>query len=152
MRLLPSAARLIVLASAAWPQGGVVTRVVDGDTFDVRPGVRVRLWGIDAPESKQLCADGWRAGEAASSALRSLVSGKEVACEDRSKDRYSRMIGLCRAGGKDVSAEMVRLGLAWAFVRYSADYVGDEAKARLAVIGIWAHQCRPAWDWRAERR
>jgi endonuclease YncB( thermonuclease family) len=141
-----------MLASAAWAQGGVVTRVVDGDTIDVRPGVRVRLWGIDAPEKSQVCDDGWRAGALASEALRSLVAGHEIRCEDRGKDRYGRMIGLCKAGGVDVGAELVRSGYAWAFVRYSSDYVGDEAKAKAGRLGLWAHGCQPAWDWRAERR
>jgi len=150
--LLVGALAGALLAGMALAQGGAVTRVVDGDTIDIRPGVRVRLWGIDAPESRQVCADGWRAGAFASEALRTMVAGHEVACEDRGRDRYGRMIGLCRANGEDVGAEMVRLGFAWAFVRYSADYVGDEAKARSAGVGVWAHGCQPAWAWRAERR
>jgi endonuclease YncB( thermonuclease family) len=47
---------------------------------------------------------------------------------------------------------MVELGQAWAFVRYSRDYVGLEDKARRENLGIHAHRCQPAWEWRAKRR
>jgi endonuclease YncB( thermonuclease family) len=47
---------------------------------------------------------------------------------------------------------MVRAGLAWAFVRYSRDYVVQEAEAKAAGLGIHAHQCEKAWDYRARLR
>jgi len=47
---------------------------------------------------------------------------------------------------------MVREGLAWAFVRYSSDYVGQEAKAKADRLGIHAYDCQPAWEWRAQQR
>jgi hypothetical protein len=47
---------------------------------------------------------------------------------------------------------MVREGLAWAFVRYSRDYVDEYAKAASERRGVHAHGCRPAWEWRAQRR
>ncbi|HYX03744.1 MAG TPA: hypothetical protein VE963_16745 [Reyranella sp.] len=46
---------------------------------------------------------------------------------------------------------MVRAGLALAFVRYSADYVTDEAMAKAAKLGVHAHPCDPPWQWRAAR-
>jgi endonuclease YncB( thermonuclease family) len=80
------------------------------------------------------------------------VHDKSITCEDRGGDRYGRRIGLCRADGEDLGAAMVRLGQAWAFVRYSRDYVGEEAKARAEKLGVHGHACQPAWQWRAERR
>jgi endonuclease YncB( thermonuclease family) len=47
---------------------------------------------------------------------------------------------------------MVREGLAWAFVRYSASYAGQEAKAKAERLGVHAHGCLPAWEWRAQQR
>jgi endonuclease YncB( thermonuclease family) len=47
---------------------------------------------------------------------------------------------------------MVREGMAWAFVRYSRDYVDREAKAKAEQLGVHAHDCQPAWEWRAEQR
>jgi endonuclease YncB( thermonuclease family) len=47
---------------------------------------------------------------------------------------------------------MVQLGMAWAFVRYSRDYVDQEAQARAENLGVHAYKCEPAWDWRAHQR
>lgn len=46
---------------------------------------------------------------------------------------------------------MVRAGMAWAFVRYSRDYVGEEEAARSAGIGVHAHSCELPWNWRAQQ-
>jgi endonuclease YncB( thermonuclease family) len=124
--------------------------VTDGDTIKFGKE-RVRLWGIDAPESKQLCPDGWPAGRAATTYIRTLLKDHTVTCEARGHDRYGRTIGLCRADGVDIQAAMVRAGMAWAFVRYSHDYVGQEAEANAEHLGVHAHQCLPAWEWRAEQ-
>jgi endonuclease YncB( thermonuclease family) len=47
---------------------------------------------------------------------------------------------------------MVREGMAWAFVRYSADYIEQEQRAKADGLGVHAHACVPAWEWRAQRR
>jgi len=80
------------------------------------------------------------------------MKGKVITCDDRGLDRYGRTIGLCRADGHDLSAAMVQLGMAWAFVRYSRDYVHLEDRARSENLGVHAHGCRPAWEWRAMQR
>ena len=138
---------IALLSSAAL---GQAVRVIDGDTIQ-QGGTRWRLWGIDAPESKQWCGD-YPAGVLATAALEKLIRGQTVACEDRGGDRYGRRIGLCRAGGDDLSKAMVRLGYAWAYLRYSRDYVGQEEQARADRLGVHLHGCQPAWEWRAERR
>ena len=46
--------------------------------------------------------------------------------------RYGRTVARCLLGELDIEAEMVRRGLAWAFVKYSRDYVAQEAEARAA--------------------
>jgi endonuclease YncB( thermonuclease family) len=125
--------------------------ITDGDTI-ILNGTTYRLWGIDAPETHQTCADGWVAGAAATKKLAELMLNKTVKCEGRGADRYGRTIGLCRTDGEDIQAWMVRLGMAWAFVRYSRDYVDQEAKAKRDNLGIHAHGCTPAWEWRAQRR
>src|SRR4249919_1713564 len=117
---------LVLWALAALPavaQTGPA-RVVDGDTIDVG-GMRIRLWGIDAPESKQMCerlGAAYACGHEATAHLRALVAGADVACEPRVKDRYGRSVAVCRVGLVDVGAAMVRDGWALAFVRYSVDY------------------------------
>jgi endonuclease YncB( thermonuclease family) len=78
------------------------------------------------------------------------MRGKTITCEDKGRDRYGRSIGLCRANGEDLGAAMVELGMAWAFTRYSWDYVGLEEKARRENLGVHAFGCQPAWEWRKE--
>ncbi len=61
-------------------------------------------------------------------------------------------VALCRADGRDLGADMVSDGHAWAFVRYSRDYVEEEREAAAVRAGIHGHTCEPAWQWRSERR
>ncbi len=127
------------------------TIVTDGDTIKI-DGTIYRLWGIDAPEMQQLCADGWPAGQHAKVVLTGLMRGKEVVCEGRSRDRYGRVIALCRADGVDLSRAMVESGHALAFTRYAQDYVAQEENAKAQGLGLHVHNCTPPWEWRAERR
>ena len=124
---------------------------MDGDTIKLN-GTTFRLWGIDAAETKQSCADGWAAGHIATSRLQALTSGRSVVCERKDTDRYGRTVALCRVVGEDLGAILVREGLAWAFTRYSLDYVPHETRARADNLGIHAHGCIPAWEWRAQQR
>jgi endonuclease YncB( thermonuclease family) len=147
---------LAVLAAALIPasaQSGL-PRVIDGDTIDVG-GQRVRLWGIDAPESRQQCdrnGQAYACGHAATEYLRDLVGDGWVDCEPRTHDRYGRVVARCFVRGEDMGAAMVRAGWAMAFVRYSRDYVGDERQARAARSGMWAGSFQPPWEWRARHR
>jgi endonuclease YncB( thermonuclease family) len=129
-------------------------RVSDGDTLAIG-AAKVRLEGMDAPEIGQTCTDArgqpWDCGEAAARALRSLTTGRIVDCSNVGVDKYGRMLGRCVAGGIDLSAEMVRRGLAWAFVRYSKTYVAVEAEARTLKLGIWQGPAMPAWEYRSTR-
>lgn len=125
--------------------------VVDGDGLKLN-GTTWRLWGIDAPELRQACPDGWPAGQEAASYLRALLQGHSITCEPRGGDRYGRLIGLCRADGSDVQAQMVRAGMAWAFSRYSTDYEGQEDQARALRLGVHLHGCQVPWEWRKEHQ
>lgn len=129
-------------------------KVIDGDTIEVA-GTRVRLWGIDAPESRQTCAEAeivHACGQLATRHLRALVATGEVRCEARTWDRYGRTVALCRVGAVDLSAAMARDGWAMAFVRYSGDYITQEREAREAGRGLWAWHFTPPWDWRSGQR
>jgi endonuclease YncB( thermonuclease family) len=138
---------LIAVAAPLALNPAVAQTVVDGDTLRVA-GKTYRLWGIDAPEIRQTCDENWQAGAEAAKTLTGLTQGKTVTCDDRSKDRYGRTIALCRANGEDLSATMVKLGMAWAFVRYSKDYVALEEKASEQRLGVHAKRCELPWNWR----
>jgi endonuclease YncB( thermonuclease family) len=128
-------------------------RVIDGDTIEIS-GTRVRLEGIDAPETGQTCGrrliGTWACGTAAAAHLEKRVAGQEVRCENRGADKYGRMLGVCFAGALDLNADLVRHGLAWAFLKYSRSYAEVEAEARALRVGIWQGDATPAWEHRRQ--
>jgi endonuclease YncB( thermonuclease family) len=128
--------------------------VIDGDTIAIG-ATHVRLEGIDAPEASQSCArrsmGTWSCGAAATKALAGLIGDRRVDCEARGHDKYDRVLGVCFVDGRDINAEMVREGLAWAFVKYSTTYVEVEAEARTLKTGIWQAETEPAWVYREKR-
>jgi endonuclease YncB( thermonuclease family) len=142
--------QISALAVYAALGSAVAQTVTDGDTIKLN-GTTYRLWGIDAPESKQWCDD-YPAGVMATGTLQMLIKGKTVICEPKATDRYGRTVALCRADGEDLGRTMVQLGMAWAFVRYSRDYFEQEAQARADRLGVHAYPCVVPWEWRAQHR
>ncbi|MEJ0017762.1 MAG: thermonuclease family protein [Acetobacteraceae bacterium] len=147
-------------ASSAYrrPAGAIVgyARVIDGDTLDIA-GRRIRLHGVDAPESSQQCeADGtfYRCGTQAALALADLLRGQMVECQPVDRDRYQRIVARCRIadGGTRINAWLVRQGYAVAYRQYSYDYMPDEIVARVARRGLWAGTFQMPWDYRAGMR
>lgn len=140
-------------AKASSPKGTVLqgtASVIDGDTLDLH-GQRIRLHGIDAPESKQTCTrngEAWRCGQAAALALAERIGRQPIACEQRDIDRYKRVVAICRLGEENLNAWLVRSGWAMAYRQYAKGYVADEESARAARVGIWASEVQPPWEWR----
>lgn len=149
MALIMLSVQILLAASHLFiaPVFAQVAAAIDGDTLKIG-GRSVRIHGIDAPEMKQRCGD-WPAGELAQEALAALVTGRTVRCEARGNDRYGRMLATCNVDGFDLGAEMVRSGMALAFVRYSNDYASQEAEAKAAGRGNHGHACEAPWDYRA---
>ncbi len=103
---------LCLLATPALADVAGVASVIDGDTIEVH-GQRIRLHGIDAPESQQLCRlDGkpWQCGKDAANALADKIARRPVTCEDFCRDRYKRIIAKCTVVGEDLGAWMVANG------------------------------------------
>lgn len=125
--------------------------VLDGDTFKVG-GRSIRLEGIDAPELRQTCADGWKAGEEARRALAAIVAGRTPTCERVTTDVYGRTVAFCSVDGRDIGAMLVRSGMAFAYTTYSSRYVPDERRARAERLGIHARRCGDPAAWRASHR
>ena len=131
-----------------------VASVTDGDPLEIH-GQRIRLHGIDAPESSQICLDAagqkWRCAQRAALALQDLIGWRTVTCDERDVDRYGRIVGSCLVGEVDINEWLVAQGLALAYRRYSRDYVAAEDEARVAGRGMWAGTFEPPWDWRRGR-
>ena len=131
-----------------------ITKVSDGDSL--RSGnLRIRLFGIDAPELKQQCADQngvlWGCGVAAQRQLNGLIdTNKNLQCSLRDVDRYGRLIMQCFNGATDIGAAMVRSGHALAYRHFSHLYVAEEEQAKTALKGIWRGTFSPPWEWRRQ--
>ena len=93
--------------------------VIDVDTIEIH-GQRIRLHGIDTPESGQICDIGgkrWRCGKDAANVLAGLIGRWRVTCRERGRDRCGRVVAVCRVQGEDLGAWLVGDGLAPAYRR-----------------------------------
>ncbi len=131
---------------------GHVVSVADGDTITVLDarGVehRIRLNGIDAPESRQPFSQVSRRH------LAELVAGREVLVVWDKRDQYGRIVGTVLVDGKDTSLAQLAAGLAWYYRYYASDvradlrprYEAAEATAKAARLGLWA-DAQPVAPW-----
>src|SRR5450759_3304181 len=141
---LPSA-----LAQAADLSG--VPRVVDGDTLAIG-ATKVRLEGIDAPETDQVClnanGDHRACGIDARDQLVAHIAAREIKCISHGTDAYRRTLAICYLADEDLNGWMVQQGWALAYVKYSSAYRQVEEDARANQRGIWQGAFIAPWDWR----
>lgn len=161
-RFLSAIACVLLVAAFAHPasaSGGAPVigqaSVIDGDTLEVH-GQRIRLHGIDAPESRQTCGDAqgkpYRCGAVAANALSELIARRPVTCLPRDTDRYGRTIAQCSVAGTDLNGWLVGRGHALAYRQYSQAYIAAESRARAARAGIHAGSFEAPWDFRRSAR
>lgn len=144
---------------------GIVTKVSDGDTINVTDPmgtkVKVRLYGIDAPEAPKdnkktgrISKPGQPYGEEAYQALQSKVYRKAVKLDIMDIDKYKRSVGIIWLNGKNVNLEMVAEGYAWAYRKYldrphASEYIQLEDQARSKKLGLWQqNNPQPPWEFR----
>jgi endonuclease YncB( thermonuclease family) len=127
--------------------------VIDGDTLEIH-GTRIRLWGIDAPESKQLCRDDeslqYRCGAKAANELDAFIARRPVDCSPISLDQYRRTVAVCSIDGAGLGEWLVRNGLALDWPTYSKRKYDDvQREAEHAGRGMWAGSYVEPWLYRA---
>lgn len=130
-------------------------KVIDGDTIVIGSQV-IRLHGIDAPETAQRYSSQngktWLCGKAALEHVKELLAHKTVTCSGSEFDDYDRLLAVCQtSSGTDINLDLIENGMAWAFIRYSDDYVVPESLARDRRIGIWRHETETPWEFREAR-
>lgn len=125
-----------------------VTKVIDGDTIEVRQEKRnykVRLSEIDAPEINQ------KFGTESKNYLASLVLNKEIELIYITEDRYGRIVAKIYKDNKDINRSMVRNGLAWVYDYYVEDQslYNDQNLAKKNSFNIWSEVSpTPPWVFR----
>lgn len=114
--------------------------VVDGDTIEIGQ-VRIRFFGIDAPEKRQMCKDAqgqiYACGLRSTDFLRRLIGRRIVVCRDKGPAINNRRRGFCAVGPIDLQKAMVEAGHARMFRLHSERYRPEHEQAKAAKKGIW---------------
>ena len=136
--------------------------VIDGDSLEINNN-KIRLFGIDAPEKKQICKKPhlvisflinfsfqkqYKCGLMATDQLKKLIGNKTVKCISENKDRYHRFLSICYLKNKDINSWLVKNGYAIAYRRYSKKYVLEEQHAEKNKLGIWQGTFQTPEEWR----
>jgi endonuclease YncB( thermonuclease family) len=157
MRLFAPLVALALLASAATAAeiAGTAT-VTDGDTIRIGD-TRIRLWGIEAPERRQTCqgrnGEVYECGRDSTAVLNELIRGQPVKCDVKDRDRYGRVVAVCRTEAGELNAAMVRRGWAVEYKQFSKGrYTQEQAEAQREGLGIWSGRFEMPWDWRRSQR
>ncbi len=153
---------ILMIVSGLWSPGVVLAgnafsgavRVIDGDTINVG-SVRVRLYGIDAPETDQTCkteqGEVWACGKWVTDQVTTLFGGRTAHCAAVTKDKYNRTVARCTVADQDIGHELVSAGLAFAYRKYAQDYVFAEKGAAIRDIGLHASRVQNPSQFRQTR-
>lgn len=131
---------------------GQVISVHDGDTVRILDGKiqkKVRLFGIDAPETNQ------DFGSVSRDHLKSLVHRKKVKVAFKENDQYGRIVGELYLNEKNINLQMVQDGYAWVYRNFnkSKEYIDSEENAKKSKIGLWAGKNPiPPWEFRRNEK
>jgi endonuclease YncB( thermonuclease family) len=156
IRTTTAAISALILASISGAFANDLTgqaSIVDGDTLEIH-GTRIRLWGIDAPESAQLCRGDdsvqYRCGAKAANDLDAFIGRRPVSCIPISLDQYGRTVATCSVDGVDLAEWLVRSGLAFDWPQYSKrKYDAAQRDAEHAGRGMWVGSYVEPWLYRA---
>jgi endonuclease YncB( thermonuclease family) len=134
---------------------GTLKSIYDGDTFRMENDgmvYNIRVWGIDAPELKQTCRQDSKivaCGKMAKAALEKILQQGPIICEHRGMHQQ-RIISTCMVGGQDISASLIRQGLALEDQdNTKGRYGSDESYAKDKKLGLWSMTFEQPAHWRA---
>ena len=133
---------------------GRIVKISDGDSYhlltDDRVTIRVRMEGIDAPETGQPHS------RKATDYLKQMTRGQRIRLEKTGVDMYDRTLGWSYlVDGRELGAEMIKAGYAWHYKFYNDDMelAELENEARAAELGLWKDKNPVApWDYRRQKR
>ena len=133
------------------PSFAQLVKIVDGDTIYINK-IKYRFHGIDAPEMKQICIDennkNIKCGVLSKQKLVAKINHQKVNCKHISVDRYKRVVAECFVNSESLSRYLVKNGYAFAYRRYSDQFVQDEEYAKLNQLGLWKMKFDFPWDYR----
>ena len=151
LSLLPFAAHAEIII-------GRVANIIDGDTLILADASnqqrKIRLFGIDAPETTQ------DFGQKAKAYLSALALSQQATADCRMAERSSSALCVVTVGGQDIGLELIRNGAAWSYPLHNAqqsakeraDYTQAEFMAKIHRHGLWdSKNPMPPWDWRRGR-
>ena len=129
--------------------------IFDGDTLEIQD-TRFRLWGIDAPESDQLCrnrdSEHYRCGQKAANDLNAFVAPRPVSCIEVDRDHYKRAVAVCTVAGTDIAEWLVKNGLALDWPQYfKGSYAAAQSEAKRDNLGMRSGSFNAPWRYRTCR-
>ena len=101
---------------------------------------------------KQICIDEnkkkIKCGVLSKQKLVEKINHQEVNCKHITVDRYKRVVAECFVNNESLSRYLVKNGYAFAYRRYSDQFVQDEEYAKLNQLGLWKMKFDFPWDYR----
>ena len=137
-------------------------QIIDGDTIKIN-SKKIRLHGIDAPESKQMCkkpyltiifftfTKDYPCGKISTQKLQKKINNKVITCKILDIDRYKRLIGECYKRNLNLNSWLVSNGYAVAYRKYSKKYISNEINAKNEKKGLWQGKFEMPWDFRRKK-
>jgi len=143
-----------------------VSHVIDGDTFIIEDGRKIRLIGVDTPETVDPRKDVEFFGREAQGILKTWIEKKKVCLKkdiDKTQDidKYGRLLRYvwvypdAKENVFFVNAELIKQGYAFAYTRYPFQYLEEfrslERYAREHNLGLWNNEKQKEWESRVEK-
>lgn len=125
--------------------------IITGNVLKLK-SLYIRLFGIDAPDADQTCADrrgkSYNCGQKALTWLQDFIAGRKITCHILGNIVNNRATGACFVGDDDLSAAVAGAGWAVAYTKNTDVYVPYAKEAQRKHLGLWAGQFYLPHDWR----